>query len=133
MSKNRSLLYSNYALRGYCLVLWLLGAVVIFHFNSQSQSNGMGGEVNGSVCAGILGHEKGTRNPIFLPDITVYLKNASTSALSHKVQTDLQCLFSIPRCPPEHTYFAMRPRGICQAARQRNLRSRAAQPIQLPY
>lgn len=65
----------------------------------------MGGEVHGTVYAQIRGREntgggKGSLGPyIFVPDISVFLKNVSTSAASQEVQTDLNGAFMIPSQP----------------------------------
>jgi mono/diheme cytochrome c family protein len=60
-----------------------------------------GGETHGFVKVDIRGQEPENAKirQIFLPDISVYLKNTSTSALSPKVQTDLKGRFVIPRQP----------------------------------
>ena len=89
-------------------VLGLLALIAIFNLAGTCYSgppyepSGTGGEVHGFVFAAVQGQESSTEfkaRKIFLPDITVYLKNVSTSALSPKVATNERGWFAIPHMP----------------------------------
>src|SRR6516225_1136057 len=64
-----------------------------------------GGEVHGSIFALVRGQDTFPKEAvfagryIFLPDITVYLKNVTTNATSPTVQTNLDGTFAIPSQP----------------------------------
>jgi hypothetical protein len=64
-----------------------------------------GGEVHGSIYALVRGGDTFPKEAvfaaphIFLPDITVYLQNITTSATSPRVQTTLDGTFAIPSQP----------------------------------
>ena len=79
--------------------------LILFYARLKGQIAVSGGEVHGSVYALIQARtdfpkEKFFIDPyIFLPDISVYLQNATTSAASVVVTTDLDGTFSIPAQP----------------------------------
>lgn len=59
-----------------------------------------GGEVTGSVFAEVPGlGPNGSIGEILLPDITVFLRKPSSSAMSHPVTTDLNGRFALPAHP----------------------------------
>jgi hypothetical protein len=59
-----------------------------------------GGEVTGSVFAEVPGlGSNGSIGEILLPDITVFLRKPSSSAMSHPVTTDLNGRFALPAHP----------------------------------
>ena len=100
MGKNVRPLTSNQFIRICFLIVWLLGVGAVFRPGSQSPvAAGAGGDVHGSVIAQINRSENKAQDQLLLPDITVFLKNTSTSALSPKVRTDLNGLFTIPLMP----------------------------------
>jgi hypothetical protein len=77
----------------------------------------MGGEVHGTVYALIrsdatLGVKAPTDPYIFLPDITVYLKDAKTSATSPEVTTDLDGAFRIPEQPEAQYLLCWKATGF---------------------
>ena len=81
---------------------------------SNPQAGGpIGGEVHGTIYALIRGDKKLQSNPsIFLPDITVYLKDAQTSVTSPEVTTDLDGAFSIPQQPQAHYVLCWKAPGF---------------------
>jgi hypothetical protein len=79
------------------------GAMVVLLTTGQpSYTQLVGGEVHGSIFALVRGQDTFPKEAvfagryIFLPDITVYLKNLTTGATSPTAQTNLDGTFAIP-------------------------------------
>lgn len=86
-------------------VPFLLGGVVsLVLFGSGCRScntpRGGGGEVHGTVYTDVPDStlSLGTHRFV-IPDVTVFLKESSTSALSKKIETDLKGWYAIPHMP----------------------------------
>ena len=82
-------------------LLVLAVGVILFTIqcNRRGSEKGQGGEVHGFVVAKFEGQIQKGSSPVFLPDTTVYLKNAESGNSSVKVTTDLKGWYAIPKMP----------------------------------
>ncbi len=94
------------AIHSSCWILGLLALIAISLSGCPKRPPpgpvGTGGGVHGFVLAKLQGQDPATAlkaRQIFLPGVTVYLKNVSTSALSAKVITDLNGRFVMSKQP----------------------------------
>lgn len=95
---NEKWMLSNQTLQDFCIVLLVFAVGAVFRINSQRTPAGTS-EVRGSVFVRIPWQKSKRGRQVFLPDITVYVKNGSTSTISPKVQTDVLGVFDIPQMP----------------------------------
>jgi hypothetical protein len=112
----------------------LLAMVVVWpllpgrHRANPLAAGPMGGEVHGTMYALIRGEEKspGDDPYIFLPDITVYLKDIATSATSPEVTTDLNGSFRIPEQPEAQYQLCWKAQGFASGCNPTTLVLRSA-------
>jgi hypothetical protein len=94
-----------------CLVMLLALWLVPNRPGGQALAAGPGGgEVHGTIYASLRGVQ--AQDPyLFLPDITVFLKNVKTSAVTKDITTDLDGAFTIPEQPQAEYQLCWKAQG----------------------
>jgi hypothetical protein len=121
------------------LGLIFFGLALGFATTSQpARAQLAGGEVHGSIFALIRGDKSFPQIEAFapettvLPDVDVYLENASTSAKSPVVRTDLNGVFRFPSQPEAVYHLCWKARGFIAGCHNENFTLRASNIYLLP-